>query len=203
MDKKKTLTLKEAIIKLYLDVKVRTNEEVMQKYKEQLANYNQSKYETEKTELMGLSSFVLIDYIRSSFEVLTNMREEISSASRVYSGETDKNYEEIVRELEKEAREHVRIEQQLRLYIETLQNKLEEMEAKNKELDKKIASLEEKLRLSMISIKELKRKTVEEVPKYTNKTMEDNSLLALHNMKRISELAKKVLLPFSLSHIEH
>jgi chromosome segregation ATPase len=178
---KKTQILKEAIIELYLDVKVRTNEEY-------LSNYNQEKYEEEKGQLMGLSPLVLLGYIRSSFEVLTSIKEEVST-SKVSS--VDKSYEELVQELEKEAREHIRIEQQLRLYIETLQNKIEEVETKNKELDMKVVSLEEKLKLLMISIKELKKRLEEEVPKYMNKSMEDNPFVNLSHMKRISELVKK------------
>lgn len=37
-------------------------------------------------------------------------------------------YEEMIQKLENDVRTHIRVEQQLKLHIESIQNKLEEME---------------------------------------------------------------------------
>eukprot|EP00826_Nyctotherus_ovalis_P028077 TRINITY_DN2209_c0_g5_i1.p1 TRINITY_DN2209_c0_g5~~TRINITY_DN2209_c0_g5_i1.p1 ORF type:complete len:165 (-),score=42.22 TRINITY_DN2209_c0_g5_i1:509-1003(-) len=155
---------------------------------------------------MKLSPFVLLEYIRSSFETLMGVK-GVSSASRSCasaSGNGDDpagSYEELVQELEKEAREHIRIEQQLRLYIETLQNKLKEVEERNKMLDKKVAYFEEKHKLSMLAIKELKKK-VEDRSATKQVSVEDSHFSNAHHIKRIGELVKKVLFFVSISLIE-
>lgn len=171
-----------------------------------MASFSQAQYELEKSQLVELSPFVLLDYIRLSFETLTEAK-DASSASRSCAsvsgngGDPARSYEELVQELEKEAREHVRIEQQLRLYIETLQNKLEEVEERSKMLDKKVVYLEEKHKLSMLAIKELKKK-VEDRGATKQVSVEDSHFSNAHHIKRIGELVKKVLLLVYISLIE-
>jgi hypothetical protein len=56
----------------------------------------------------------------------------IVSSSRV-SG-PPKVYEELIQGLEAEVRKHIRIEQQLKLHIETVEGRLDELEAENEKL---------------------------------------------------------------------
>lgn len=45
-----------------------------------------------------------------------------------------KEYEEIIQGLEADVRKHIRIEQQLKLHIETVEGRLDELEAENEKL---------------------------------------------------------------------
>ena len=55
-------------MELYLSVKIRSDEEIDE--------YNKQLFEKEKEELSGVDGFDLIDYIKSSIEVLMNMKME-------------------------------------------------------------------------------------------------------------------------------
>ena len=60
------LSLGEAIIELYLNVKVRSNEEI--------STYDESMFDKEKEKLREVSPHVVLDYIRSSIEILMNLK---------------------------------------------------------------------------------------------------------------------------------
>ena len=60
--------LKEGILELYLSVKIRSDEEI--------DNYNEELFKEEKRGLRDIDGFTLIDYIKSSIEVLMNMKVE-------------------------------------------------------------------------------------------------------------------------------
>jgi hypothetical protein len=62
------LSLKEAIIELYLNVKVRSNEEI--------TNYDETTFDKEKAKLREIQSHTVLDYIRSSIEILMNLKTE-------------------------------------------------------------------------------------------------------------------------------
>ena len=60
--------LKEGLLELYLSVKIRSDDEI--------DNYNEELFKEEKRQLMEVDGFALIDYIKSSIEVLMNMKVE-------------------------------------------------------------------------------------------------------------------------------
>jgi hypothetical protein len=60
--------LKEAVLELYLSVKIRSDDEI--------DNYNEDFFKEEKRQLRDLDGFTLIDYIKTSIEVLMNMKVE-------------------------------------------------------------------------------------------------------------------------------
>jgi len=60
--------LKEAVLELYLSVKIRSDEEI--------DNYNEDFFKEEKEQMGHLDVFTLIDYIKSSIEILMNMKVE-------------------------------------------------------------------------------------------------------------------------------
>ena len=60
--------LKEGVLELYLSVKIRSDEEI--------DNYNEEFFKDEKRQLRSVDGFTLIDYIKSSIEVLMNMKVE-------------------------------------------------------------------------------------------------------------------------------
>ena len=59
---------KEGVLELYLSVKIRSDEEI--------DNYNEEFFKDEKRQLRSVDGFTLIDYIKSSIEVLMNMKVE-------------------------------------------------------------------------------------------------------------------------------
>jgi len=60
--------LREGILELYLSVKIRSDDEI--------DNYNEEFFKSEKRELLGIDGFALIDYIKQSIEMLMNMKVE-------------------------------------------------------------------------------------------------------------------------------
>ena len=60
--------LKEGLLELYLSVKIRSDEEI--------DGYNEELFKEEKRQLREIDGFALIDYIKSSIEVLMNMKVE-------------------------------------------------------------------------------------------------------------------------------
>jgi len=61
-------SLRQAVLELYLSVKIRSDEEIDE--------YNKDLFDKEKDELAGVDGYDLIDYIKSSIEVLMNMKME-------------------------------------------------------------------------------------------------------------------------------
>mmetsp|Transcript_15301 Transcript_15301/g.14880 ORF Transcript_15301/g.14880 Transcript_15301/m.14880 type:complete len:107 (+) Transcript_15301:235-555(+) len=68
-------SLKEALLELYLSVKIRSDEEI--------DNYTEEQFKKEKDALKEVDGFTLIDYIKSSVEILMNMKIEENEGSSV------------------------------------------------------------------------------------------------------------------------
>jgi hypothetical protein len=103
-----------------LSVKIRSNEEI--------DNYNEEKLVTERTKLQQVSPFMILEYIKTSIEILMNMKMEDAQTKKrpskadqsdcesVMSGvETpDKeiaDYEKMLIKYEASVRNHIKIEQ--------------------------------------------------------------------------------------------
>ena len=67
--------------------------------------------------------------------VISSQRSENSSANTTREG-PPKVYEEIIQALEADVRKHIRIEQQLKLHIESIEYRLDELENENEKLQK-------------------------------------------------------------------
>lgn len=105
----------------------------------------------QRKELAGMDPFVIVEYTRALLEIVMEGKE--TEESRENGGETAQEYEAIIQKLEAEIRSHVRVEQQLKLYVETLQFKLDEIQTqlqqytdKNKELEETLTKLRENAR---------------------------------------------------------
>ena len=193
IQKRHKRSLHEAIIDLYLDVKIRSKREVNFPQKLQIDDFQEEKFKTEKENLKSINPFVILEYIRTSIEIIMNMKldnekNQVESNSKA-SLEPPSEYESIIQKLEAEIRNHIRVEQQLKLYIESLQFKLDEEQTlvnnltnNNKELEDKIIKLEEN--------KEINNKKNSMIDK--NITQFKKQLLIL-TKKRGSSKKKKVL----------
>ena len=60
--------MREAILELYLSVKIRSDDEI--------DAYNENVFKKEKQELKKTDGFALVDKIKSAIEVLMNMKME-------------------------------------------------------------------------------------------------------------------------------
>lgn len=107
-------SLEQALIDLYLNVKVRSTEDI--------ASYNEEKLAEERSTLLTTDPFLIIEYIKTSIEILMNLRvEELvslrehqkvlneSTTSAVTPKEPPKDYEEVIQGLEGETRTHIRV----------------------------------------------------------------------------------------------
>ncbi len=135
INKKTGQSLQDAIIDLYLNVKVRSSDEVhFCMRRRQIEKFSEEQYHTEKSALNSTDSFVLLDYIRSSVEMIMTMKLEDLQASALNIPTTTKDetatvgeYEAMLQRLEAESRNHIRTEQQLKLHNESLQSQGEEL----------------------------------------------------------------------------
>lgn len=130
------------MIDLFLNVKVRSKDEI--------SEYSEDKLAEEKDLLGDTSIHALINYVKTSIEILMNLKVEdyislkkqeknairnkpLSACSSVMSSEPPIDYEEVIQKFEADIRKHIRIEQQMKLHSESLQQKIED---KDKEIDK-------------------------------------------------------------------
>jgi len=149
------LEVHRALIELYLDVKVRSNEEIV--------TLNEDKLEKEQARLMETETLALVEYIKTSIEILLNLKMDssahtkqsfrqnrvdtegttsqldnshVTSSSNFTSvnGQPPKAYEEMIQKLESDVRSHIRIEQQIKIAMEGLQQKVEDKDREKKQL---------------------------------------------------------------------
>jgi len=149
------------LIELYLDVKVRSNEEIV--------NLDDDRLEREQQRLLAVDTMSLVEYIKTSIEILLNLKMETSmsvptghgfshhnrnnqrantdnspqldnshitngSTSTTANKEPPKAYEEIIQKLENDIRNHIRIEQQMKIAMEALQQKVEDKDKERSKL---------------------------------------------------------------------
>lgn len=151
--------LTDALVDLYLSVKIRSNEEVIISYINvvaiQIDNYSEEMLGKERKRLKDVGAFTILDYIKTSIEILMNMKMEENGGEGSGSGiseeqklrklakkkesgiisdtesmksldEPPKDYEQMLVKYEAEVRNHIKIEQQLKLHIECIQDKLDD-----------------------------------------------------------------------------
>jgi hypothetical protein len=168
--------LREAILELYLSVKIRADEEI--------DNFTEAQLEKEKEGMKEVDGFTIVEYIKNSIEIMMNMKIEeqndkkkskhpIDSLSGTSSTSSipaaHEEYEKILRQLEAESRQHIQVEQQMKIHIECLQDKLdanskkeEEVEKEQKKLKRVMAALEEDLASKMEQVKKVQKEAKKE-----------------------------------------
>ncbi len=133
-------SLRDAIIDLYLNVKIRSNEEVAASLHQQIAKFDEKTYQAEKSRLDSTDPFIVLAYIQESVEMIMNLRLDSDSGSDSVSAsqksggaslsDPPRDYEAMLQKLEAETRGHVRTEQLLKLQVESLQFQTEELTQK-------------------------------------------------------------------------
>lgn len=145
--------IKEAIIDLYQNVKIRKESETI--------TIDESFLKKEKSTLEKVSPLTLISYIKNHIELLINVKvtEKLSLMnsdpsllfSEYGSDITPTNYENLLRRYESDIRNYIKIENILKLHIEELNYKIELLEKNIESLKQKIPK-EEKMSNSNIII---------------------------------------------------
>ena len=108
-------SIQEAVIDLYLNVKVRKQDDVRTQLIK-LDRFEKNSLEKEKEKLQKTNPILIIDYIKSSLEILIKMKvqDKLQSVTQLGSCEefTDSEiniYEKEFRHLEAEIRNHIRV----------------------------------------------------------------------------------------------
>lgn len=121
----------------------------------QIDIYNEESLAAEREKLRDVDPFTVIEYIKASVEILMNMKMDeqqtqtgkkmkktidddlisLQSSSRKMNGDGEdasnslqSQYEQQLQKYEAEVRNHIKIEQQLKLHIECVQDKLDDTE---------------------------------------------------------------------------
>lgn len=114
--------------------------------------YNEKMAQQDRDKLKKLDSLIVIDYIKTSMEILVNIKvkrhiEEFMKEieNKNYHSNSLNEYEELLRQSEANVRNHIRIQHQLKLHTENLKYRIEELERSKSELKKVVKSLQEQL----------------------------------------------------------
>ena len=119
----KSISMKKALIELYLSIK---------KY------YNNNTHQGDLEYLFKLDEMALIKYIKDSIDIsISKLAEKKANEymSKKIKENENQDYESLLIKYEKDIRGHIRIEHQLKLYADSLQNNIEELEKEKDELN--------------------------------------------------------------------
>ena len=103
--------------------------------------------EEEKGKLENLNLNTIVEYIKASIDVIVQIKveEQLIREREERNEESDneyaaKKYETLLQKEEKEIRNYIRIEHQLKLHCEKLTNRIEEVERENEFLVRKLVN---------------------------------------------------------------
>ena len=176
MDEKEQKELKkskEILINLYQSLKIRKLDEVTYYYiinNNQLDEIGDNSFEDEKKYLHKLSILTLAEYIDSAIGVIVNLKiEDELNKNKNKDKDKDKceiigDWESLLRKEEEDIRMYISNELKLKLYIEQMDEKIENLEKENKSL---------KLKLEKINDFEAEIKNYKEKVKLLNKLIEE------------------------------
>ncbi len=85
-----------------------------------------------REKLLSTDSFLLLDYIQSTVDILLSFSKSQPPETETHNQSQTQNnvYEEMIQRLEADVRNHIRVEQQLKIHIESLQYKVDEEKQK-------------------------------------------------------------------------
>ena len=96
-----------------------------------------------------MNSFIIIEYIKTSIDILVNVivKNQIESFFSNYNTKPDDSnveaYEDLLRKSESDIRNHIKIEHQMKIYSDNLKAKIEELEKSKLESKKNYIILQE------------------------------------------------------------
>lgn len=145
-----TISLEDSLVDLYLKIKIRKYEEIMKKDNDNEFNSNINDNIEEKINLKKIPSLNLVDYIKNSIDTLIHLKveEKIGYERRRLIENPNINlnksllqsnvsYEKVVHELEKNLKQLIENEQNLKKELELINQKYEFLEFEYKQLIEK------------------------------------------------------------------
>ena len=103
-------------------------------------------YGLEIEEVIQLSPEQALDHISRVLEELIQLKKQISQLENYQDFKNSDNYEKALQKLENEVRNHIKVEQQLKIYIDNLKSKLSEAEKTGEELQHNNQNLVEQMK---------------------------------------------------------
>lgn len=129
----------------------------------------------ELSKLKDVETITLLEYLKSSIEILITLKleeketkvelllkeriKELANDGQVDLSKSSIEYEKIIQKLEAEVRNHISVQQQMKLYIESYQTKIEELEPfeeKSEELKIQMLKMEQGNKKLQSDIEDLK-----------------------------------------------
>ena len=170
MKKNRLISTKEALIDLYLYFKDNYDKETNKKIEE------------EKEKIKILDEISIIKYIKDSIDIVISMiveKKVNDYNNKLLNENTQQDYESILIKYEKDIRSHIKTEHQLKLYVESLQNNIEELEKEKNEYlyDNK-------------DYREIIKKKNNEINKLTKEINNNNTIIEEKNKKIIENERK-------------
>ena len=146
--------IREKLIDLYLEIKIRKTEEVYyllnlnNLFIEQIVNISDQILENNRKSLEKIPIIEIINYIRTSLYIIIQIKikEELeknkddNTKKKIWEENAAEDYETLLRKEEAEIRQHICLQHQFKLHSENLEQKIMELEDDNYILAKKIVS---------------------------------------------------------------
>ena len=146
--------IREKLIELYLETKIRKSEEVYKLlnlknlFIAQIVNISSEILKQDKENLKKLPTLDIINYIKTSLLIIINIklneelekRKDKNMKKKILEENAAEDYETLLRKEEAEIRQHISIEHQFKLHSEYLEQRITELEDNNFILEKKIVS---------------------------------------------------------------
>lgn len=146
--------IREKLIDLYLEIKIRKTEEVYyllnlnNLFIQQIVNISDQILENNRKSLEKIPIIEIINYIRTSLYIIIQIKikEELeknkddNTKKKIWEENAAEDYETLLRKEEAEIRQHICLQHQFKLHSENLEQKIMELEDDNYILAKKIVS---------------------------------------------------------------
>ena len=140
---------REELINLYLNIKIRTQEEViiiinyfLQLKKLQVEYLTEDNLLKEAENIINLPLTDLVEYIKSTIDIIVSLKVDAKLSDYKNFLNEDNNsateYETLLQKLEASIRQHISYEHQFKIEYEKLLNKAEEIDSEKKILIKQI-----------------------------------------------------------------
>ena len=145
--------IRQKLIDLYLEIKIRKSEEVSiilnlkNLFIAQIVNISEQDLKQDRENLEKIPLVEIIDYIKTSLYIIIQikLKEELeknknNNSKKILEENAAEDYETLLRKEEAEIRQHICVEHQFKLHSENLEQKIMELEDDNYILAKKVVS---------------------------------------------------------------
>ena len=199
--------IRQKLIDLYLEIKIRKSEEVSiilnlkNLFIAQIVNISEQDLKQDRENLEKIPLVEIIDYIKTSLYIIIQikLKEELeknknNNSKKILEENAAEDYETLLRKEEAEIRQHICVEHQFKLHSENLEQKIMELEDDNYILVKKVVS---NINIIKIILQEKQKKKYEnQIKDLKNelgflKTQKNNQKIQEKNLKQKLSIKEK------------